>query len=460
MDERAKSVANGLAYTLSELSRQSKDKQSSFFGLTPHEISQATRYLTGHDINLVNPDGSLNQNAVKETLGALGTLTQHIDEQRLEPDEKKKVDENTETLEQALKTSENETVSPEDSKKAWEKIINNTSYTGTENPQSLSIKDLFNSPEFRAGLKDFLQEVQPNLGSFFSKLKPQFSSPLQNLGSSLPRSISNFVGDTAKSLLRSGISSASSAISGGVSAGASLLSSLVLGMVLIAIKMILVALVITVIILVPVLTAIIILITTNSAYIVPPGSTITNDSDTADCPAATGQTPTNVNAYLSRDNRFAFPIGTPDEVNYDCTHWDYNKASDMFPNGVGTGDPVVALPIFAYTSGTISFQDNDTLGGNNIGLAGDDGRWYYYAHNCEVFVKVGERVEVGQVIATSDTTGSAVGTPEHLHFAINTLGDTFIGGDGNICPALDFKDKFGLLRCESSGYCKSKFIKE
>lgn len=79
------------------------------------------------------------------------------------------------------------------------------------------------------------------------------------------------------------------------------------------------------------------------------------------------------------------------------------------------------------------------------------GRYYYYAHLCHVFVKSGESVNVGDVIGSMDETGS--GRVQHLHYAINKspLGDTFIGGDGNVCPQEDFEEKFGFNVC--SNFC-------
>ena len=117
-------------------------------------------------------------------------------------------------------------------------------------------------------------------------------------------------------------------------------------------------------------------------------------------------------------------------------------------------EPIVALPVIAYTSGTVAFiVEDDELGGKYIILKGNDNRYYYYAHNCALFVKKGQTVSVGEVIATTNRTGqNAAITPEHLHFAIgpSTL---FPDGGGTVCPQTDFEDKFSLDRCSPVKQC-------
>ena len=84
-------------------------------------------------------------------------------------------------------------------------------------------------------------------------------------------------------------------------------------------------------------------------------------------------------------------------------------------------------PLVAITSGTPSYVAYDGSGGNMIFLDGDDGNSYWYMHNQENFVQVGQHVEVGEQIGTVGDTGNAAGTP-HLHFEFHP------GGGGAINP--------------------------
>ncbi|MEK9143339.1 MAG: M23 family metallopeptidase [Patescibacteria group bacterium] len=153
---------------------------------------------------------------------------------------------------------------------------------------------------------------------------------------------------------------------------------------------------------------------------------------------------------------YAFPIAPYDKTYYTCGHHDGLQATDMGINGVETGEPHVGLAVVAYTDGVIdSTVLNDPRGGKYVILNGSNGESYYYAHNCSLYVKKGDRVSAGQVIAATGNTGSAAGTPEHLHFAMTATGGDFYNG-GDTCPAKDFKEKFGIGKCGATPFCPSK----
>lgn len=78
-------------------------------------------------------------------------------------------------------------------------------------------------------------------------------------------------------------------------------------------------------------------------------------------------------------------------------------------------------PLVAIASGTPSYVAYDGSGGNMIFLDGDDGNSYWYMHNQENLVSVGQHVEVGEQIATVGDTGNAAGTP-HVHFEFHPGG--------------------------------------
>ena len=81
-------------------------------------------------------------------------------------------------------------------------------------------------------------------------------------------------------------------------------------------------------------------------------------------------------------------------------------------------------PVVAITSGTISFAEYDSSGGNLLFLDGDDGNSYWYMHN-QVNLVTSGHVQVGQQIAKVGDTGNAQGTP-HLHFEFHPGGGNAI----------------------------------
>ena len=72
--------------------------------------------------------------------------------------------------------------------------------------------------------------------------------------------------------------------------------------------------------------------------------------------------------------------------------------------------------------GVIDKAGNGGLGGLSLGLRGDDGTRYYYAHNDRRTVVLGQRVTAGQVVATVGNSGNAATTPSHVHFEVHPGG--------------------------------------
>ena len=122
----------------------------------------------------------------------------------------------------------------------------------------------------------------------------------------------------------------------------------------------------------------------------------------------------------SEGREYCFPVNDLSTVNYAVAHHDY-YAADIFRNGDVAG-PVddVPLPILAYVGGTVSWiSENNSLGGYAIEISGQDGRFYYYAHNMCNLVSLNQTVNAGDVIAGMDSSGDAINTPEHVHFQIS-----------------------------------------
>lgn len=79
-------------------------------------------------------------------------------------------------------------------------------------------------------------------------------------------------------------------------------------------------------------------------------------------------------------------------------------------------------PVRSATRGYVIDVARNALGGNVVVIVGAGGRRYYYAH-LEAFaaeIRVGQVVTPDMVIGFVGTSGNAVHTPPHLHFAMYT----------------------------------------
>jgi hypothetical protein len=206
----------------------------------------------------------------------------------------------------------------------------------------------------------------------------------------------------------------------------------------------------------PVVVALILFIINSGAYVVPPGSLFekAGGATPEDCLGDPPPKPDAGNVRFSADNKYAYPVGIFPNPPYSgspagCYHWDGNKSADLF----NSANP--RSPLLAFENGKIvNVKLNDKIGGKYVILQGaTSGRYYYYVHLCHAFVASGQTVKAGEVLGTMDETGS--GRVEHLHFAINKspLSDTFIGGDGNVCPYSDFEEKFSFGICSPTSSC-------
>lgn len=78
------------------------------------------------------------------------------------------------------------------------------------------------------------------------------------------------------------------------------------------------------------------------------------------------------------------------------------------------GDPVMAM-----ASGRVVFSGWQSGYGKTIEI--DHGRGYHtrYAHNSKLVVKVGQQIEIGQVIAKAGSTGRSTGAHLHIEVLVN-----------------------------------------
>lgn len=80
-----------------------------------------------------------------------------------------------------------------------------------------------------------------------------------------------------------------------------------------------------------------------------------------------------------------------------------------------TGDP-----IYAATSGIVTFSGWNA-GYGNLVIVSSDNTDYYYAHASELLVEVDDQISIGQTLALVGSTGRSTGS--HLHFEIRVDGE-------------------------------------
>lgn len=103
------------------------------------------------------------------------------------------------------------------------------------------------------------------------------------------------------------------------------------------------------------------------------------------------------------------------------SHWDSRLAVDLFaPEGT---------PVLAVFDGFAIAQDFPD-GGHTVTVVAEDATHAYFAHLRQPGYS--GAVRAGDVIGYVGTTGSARGTPPHLHFAVGRSIDS--DGAGDIAP--------------------------
>lgn len=151
----------------------------------------------------------------------------------------------------------------------------------------------------------------------------------------------------------------------------------------------------------------------------PDAEATVSSSTTTAAPTTTTTPPTTAAAPT-----YAFPLEPIDAVDYGPGHGGGYPATDLFcPPGT---------TFVAVTAGEVhdlsttdrwdpAVDDPATRSGIFVSILGDDGVRYHGSHLTELApgIELGARVETGQVLGTTGTTGNAAGRPPHLHFGIS-----------------------------------------
>ena len=93
-------------------------------------------------------------------------------------------------------------------------------------------------------------------------------------------------------------------------------------------------------------------------------------------------------------------------------------------NGKHTGLDIAAptgTPIKAAASGTVTFSGTKGTWGNLIVINHGNGVETYYAHCSKLYLKAGQQVNQGDVIAAIGSTGNSTGPHLHLEVRINSV---------------------------------------
>lgn len=114
---------------------------------------------------------------------------------------------------------------------------------------------------------------------------------------------------------------------------------------------------------------------------------------------------------------YEFPLKQP--CYYEDTYGADREGGERSHQGTDLFD-VKGTPILNVCDGTVEKLGWNRLGGERVGVRGDDGNYYYYAHLDErnKDLTIGQRITKGELIGTMGNTGDAITTPDHLHFGI------------------------------------------
>lgn len=150
-----------------------------------------------------------------------------------------------------------------------------------------------------------------------------------------------------------------------------------------------------------------------------PATTTTTAAPTTTTAPTTETTPTTAAAPT-----YAFPLEPADVVDYGPGHGGGYPATDLFCPPGTTFVAVTAGEVYDLSTTDQwdpAVDDPATRSGIFVSIVGDDGVRYHGSHLTGLApgIELGARVETGQVLGWTGTTGNAASRPPHLHFGIS-----------------------------------------
>ena len=98
----------------------------------------------------------------------------------------------------------------------------------------------------------------------------------------------------------------------------------------------------------------------------------------------------------------------------------WREWSNSYHYGIDLGTGAENLPVYAAAAGIVTGTGYDASAGNWIAIDHGEGVVTKYFHHSQMYVEEGDRVEKGQQIGLSGTTGRSTGN--HLHFQLEIRG--------------------------------------
>ena len=98
----------------------------------------------------------------------------------------------------------------------------------------------------------------------------------------------------------------------------------------------------------------------------------------------------------------------------------FREFRNSYHKGIDLGTGSENIPVYAAAAGTVITAGWSDSAGNWVVIDHGDGLVTKYMHHKEIYVEKGERVEKGQQIGLSGTTGDSTGN--HLHFQLEING--------------------------------------
>jgi len=138
---------------------------------------------------------------------------------------------------------------------------------------------------------------------------------------------------------------------------------------------------------------------------------------------------------VSSDGNWYWPTNTPYVITsrYGYRWGKFHEAIDISGTGYGS-------PIYAASDGVVAKTAYDKTCGNNIVLQHANNYYTLYCHLSKIYVKPGQSVQGGKIVAAMGNSGYTVGTTgTHLHYALFIGGMPYSAGSKSANPSLLYR---------------------